>query len=181
MTIGEVGLELLKGADARRLNALSMASSGVHNNAGIHVYVSIRPPLLVDSLSKGSLSSAVSDDNRALVACCSAGIDATLTSGVAVGLNAWRIMSGPGTFHTSHLDANGLITVITMLEGFKGWFWGRRKGTTGPLVPLPGIGDDWHENLYQDYDVYLVVLGPGDTGCVYAAYFWCITLSIKRL
>jgi hypothetical protein len=39
MTIGEVGLELLKGVNARRLNALSMASSGVHNASQIHVYV----------------------------------------------------------------------------------------------------------------------------------------------
>ena len=37
MTIGEVGLELLKGDNARRLNALSMASSGIHNGSDIHV------------------------------------------------------------------------------------------------------------------------------------------------
>ena len=41
MAIGEVVLELLKGADAKRLNALSMASSGVHNVSQIHMYVLI--------------------------------------------------------------------------------------------------------------------------------------------
>ena len=41
MTIGEVGLELLKGADANRLNALSMASSGIHNASEIHMLVSV--------------------------------------------------------------------------------------------------------------------------------------------
>lgn len=39
MTIGEAGLELLKGADAKCLNALSMASSGIHNASEIHMYV----------------------------------------------------------------------------------------------------------------------------------------------
>jgi hypothetical protein len=90
-------------------------------------------------------------------------------------------MSGPGTLHTSHWDANGLMTVITLLEGFKLWGWGRPKGTSGPLVPLPGEGDGWHWNLFEDYDIYLVVLGPGDSGCVYLACFWSIVLSIKRL
>lgn len=85
------------------------------------------------------------------------------TSGLPVGLNAWRIISGPGTFHTTHFDANGVMTIITILEGYKGWAWGRRKGSSGPLVPLPGDGDGWHWSLYDDYDIYLVVLGPGDT------------------
>jgi hypothetical protein len=136
--------------------------------------------LLVD-VSNHSPYSAVSDDNRSLIACSSGGADATLTSGVAVGLNAWRIMSGPGTFHASHWDANGLITIISMLEGFKLWLWGRRKGTRGPLVPLPGEGEGWHWSLFKDYDIYLVVLGPGDTGWAHVVYFLCITLSIKCL
>ena len=37
MTIGEVALDLLDGAGASRLNALSMANSGVHTDSDIHV------------------------------------------------------------------------------------------------------------------------------------------------
>ena len=40
MTIGEVALDLLDGAGASRLNALSMASSGVHTHSDIHMYAS---------------------------------------------------------------------------------------------------------------------------------------------
>jgi len=40
MTIGEVALDLLDGAGAPRLNALSMASSGVHAHSNIHMYAS---------------------------------------------------------------------------------------------------------------------------------------------
>jgi hypothetical protein len=90
-------------------------------------------------------------------------------------------MSGPGTFHTSHWDASGLMTLISLLEGYKAWLWGRRKGTKGPLVPLPGKGDGWHWDLFKGYDIYIVVLGPGDTGCAYVPCFPCITLNIKRL
>jgi hypothetical protein len=39
MTIGEVALELLDGEKAPRLNALSMASSGIHVGSELHVYV----------------------------------------------------------------------------------------------------------------------------------------------
>ena len=46
MVIGELVLELLKGEDARCLNALSLASSGIHNTSEIHMYA---------RLSKGSI------------------------------------------------------------------------------------------------------------------------------
>jgi hypothetical protein len=85
------------------------------------------------------------------------------TTGLGIGLNAWHIMSGPGTFHSSHFDASGLRTVIRVLEGFKGWLWGRRKGSNGHFVSFPGKGEDWHWSLFKNYDVYFVVLGPGDT------------------
>jgi hypothetical protein len=39
MTIGEVALVLLDGANAPRLNALSMASSAIHADSEIHMYV----------------------------------------------------------------------------------------------------------------------------------------------
>ena len=80
-------------------------------------------------------------------------------------------MSGPGTLHTSHWDANGLMTIISLLEGYKAWWWGRPKGTSEPLVQLPGEGNGWHLDLFKDYDIYLVVLGPGDKGCAYLSYF----------
>jgi len=110
--------------------------------------------------------SAVSDDNQAMVACSSGGVINTLTTGLGVRLNAWRIMSGPGTFHTSHPDANGFGTIIQVLEGLKGWLWGRPKGCDGPFFPLPwpGDGEEWHFNLFKNCDIYFVVLGPGDTG-----------------
>ena len=97
-----------------------------------------------------------------MVACSSGGISKTYTTGVGVGLNAWCIMSGPGTFHTSHFDASGLRTIIQVVEGFKGWMWGRRKGSDGPFVALPGNGEDWHWSLFDHHEVYFVVLGPGD-------------------
>lgn len=39
MTIGDVALELLKADKARRLNALSLVSSGIHVGSDLHVYV----------------------------------------------------------------------------------------------------------------------------------------------
>jgi hypothetical protein len=82
-------------------------------------------------------------------------------------------MSGPGTFHTSHFDASGLTTIITVREGFKGWLWGRRKrssGLTPPLVAAPSDQDDWHWDLFQNHDIYMVVLGPGDSAYVLQFY-----------
>ena len=137
--------------------------------------------LLPCNASDCSISSAVSDDNQSLIACSSGGIDATLTTGLGVGLNAWYILSGPGTFHTSHWDANGLRTIISVREGYKGLLVGRHKGTGGPLVPLPGKGDDWHWSLFDDYDVYIAVLGPGDAGLVYVSSFLRSMLTIKCL
>lgn len=101
-----------------------------------------------------------------MIACSSGGIGRTFTTGVGLGLNAWHIMSGPGTFHTSHFDASGFRTVIHVREGLKGWLWGRRQGFNGPLfplVPLPGDGEEWHWTLFEDCEIYMVVLGPGDT------------------
>jgi hypothetical protein len=112
-------------------------------------------------------SSAVSDDNRAMAACSARRISSEFTTGVSVGLNAWHIMSGPGTVHTSHWDANGLMTIITVREGFKVWVWGRGKDTCDPevpLVPAPGDREDWHWDLFANHDIYVFVLGPGDSG-----------------
>lgn len=50
MTIGDIALELLAGDAAPRINALSMASSGVHTNSELHVYVCARKPLAVGRL-----------------------------------------------------------------------------------------------------------------------------------
>ena len=86
--------------------------------------------------------------------------------GLSAGLNAWHIMSGPGTIHNSHWDASGLMTIITVREGFKIWLWGRRKQTCGPEAPLvsaPGDNEDWHWDLFANHDVYISVLGPGDS------------------
>jgi hypothetical protein len=108
----------------------------------------------------------ISDDNRSLISCSSAGISKTLTTGIPVGLNTWHIMSGPGTFHTTHFDANGLITIIRVREGLKGWLWGRPRD---PDAPIPTPGDDdgnltgWHWSLFDNCDLGFVVLGPGDT------------------
>jgi hypothetical protein len=101
-----------------------------------------------------------------MVACSSGEVNKTFTTGVGVGLNAWRIMSGPGTFHPSHFDANGLRTLIQVLEGLKAWLWGRPKGCDGPFfpLPLPGDGEEWHWSLFDNCDIYIVVLGPGDAG-----------------
>ena len=119
---------------------------------------------MLDDASHCPSFSAISDDNRSLVACSSGGADATLTMGLSVGLNAWHVMSGPGAFHPTHFDANGLQTIIAMKEGFKAWLWGRRKRSSGRLVAHPGDGKDWHWNLFKDHHVYLTVLGPGDIG-----------------
>jgi hypothetical protein len=37
MSIGDVGLALLNGEDAERINALSMGSSGIHRDSDIHM------------------------------------------------------------------------------------------------------------------------------------------------
>lgn len=49
MTIRDVGLELLKGEEARCINALSIPSSGLHEENDIHMYVSL-PRLLCAEL-----------------------------------------------------------------------------------------------------------------------------------
>jgi len=51
-----------------------------------------------------------------------------------------------------------------MLEGLKGWLWGCPKGCDGPFFPLPWPGDseEWHWSLFENCNIYFVVLGPGD-------------------
>jgi hypothetical protein len=98
-----------------------------------------------------------------MVACSAGGVNRTFTTGLGVGLNAWHIMSGPGTFHTSHFDASGFRTIITVREGLKGWLWGRSRDSSS-FTPIPTDSDDWHWDLFQNCEVFFVVLGPGDTG-----------------
>jgi hypothetical protein len=123
-------------------------------------------------------SSAISDDNRAMIACSSGGINHALTTGLGVGLNSWHIMSGPGTFHTSHFDASGLRTIVSVREGLKGWLWGRHKGS-GMLTPIPSDSDDWHWDLLKDCEIFFVVLGPGDTAYVPLSSSLCFVLKTK--
>lgn len=101
-----------------------------------------------------------------MIACSSGGANRTFTTGLGVGLNAWHIMSGPGTFHPSHFDANGFQTIITLREGLKGWMWGRIRNPSRLLTPVPTDREDWHWDLFKDCDIYFIVLGPGDTGYV---------------
>jgi hypothetical protein len=57
MTIGDIALELLSGDKAPRINALSMASSGIHMDSELHVYVCTRTPLAMDLLIAPSFQS----------------------------------------------------------------------------------------------------------------------------
>jgi len=99
-----------------------------------------------------------------MVACSSGGMNRTFTTGLGVGLNTWHIMSGPGTFHSAHFDASGLRTIISVLEGLKGWMWGRPWGSNHPWTPVPSDREDWHWSLFDNCEIFLVVLGPGDNG-----------------
>jgi hypothetical protein len=103
-------------------------------------------------------------------------ISPTLTTGVAAGLNMWHVMSGPGTFHSSHVDACGFGTILRVREGLKGVLWARRRDSRR-LIPIPSDCADWHWDLLKDCDVYLVVLGPGDTGCVQQWSSLCLILK----
>ena len=57
MTIGDIALELLSGDKAPHINALSMASSGIHTDSELHVYVCTRMPLAMDHLIVPSFQS----------------------------------------------------------------------------------------------------------------------------
>lgn len=71
-------------------------------------------------------------------------------------------MSSPGALSTVHPDGNGLSTIVTVLEGFKLWVFGRKRTPGMHPLPVPE-GDMWWFNLFHDCELYAVVLGPGDT------------------
>src|SRR5260370_28725414 len=113
-----------------------------------------------------------------MIACSSGGINQTFTTSLGVGLNSWHVMSGPGTFHTSCYDASGFQTIKSMHEGLKGWLLGCPQGSTAQLTPIPNDCDDWHWGLFDNCEVFLVVLGPGNHGYVYTVCLYSMYVLI---
>ncbi|KAF8295390.1 hypothetical protein DL93DRAFT_2173907, partial [Clavulina sp. PMI_390] len=105
------------------VNALNMPSSASHPDMDIYC--------------------AVSCDNRAHASVGVGKAHGLPLGNQAHGLRKWTIASTCGTCHLPHVDANGLCTLVTIIEGFKLWIWG------------------WA--LFADCIVLAVVLGPGDT------------------
>lgn len=108
--------------------------------------------------------SALSDDNKADVACSTAGMLSTVTVGRPIGTVQWTIISAPGTYHPPHADANGYHTVVQVLDGgAKLWGFARRRKAAPASTPLPGptaIG--WQWAAFNDCDILLVALKEGD-------------------
>ncbi len=110
--------------------------------------------------------SAVSSDNQADASLGPMNANAFVLGNRGHGLRKWMIASSCGTYHTPHVDANGLCTLVTIKEGYKLWVWGVRCSRSPLPTPLPEVGSDsrsWHWALLDDCIVYAVVLGPGDT------------------
>lgn len=114
--------------------------------------------------------SVVSGDNRADAFIGPAGANFFVLGNRGQGLRKWIIASSCGSFHTVHVDANGLCTVVTVREGFKLWVWGVRKSGSSLPTPTPLVesteadgAEGWSWTMFDDCNVYAVVLGPGDT------------------
>ena len=108
--------------------------------------------------------SAVSSDNQADASLGPVNANAFVTGNRGHGLRKCIIASSCGTYHTTHYDANGVCTLVTVKEGYKLWIWGVRRSRSLLPTPLPKQGrfGSWHWALFDDCIVYAVVLGPGD-------------------
>jgi hypothetical protein len=110
--------------------------------------------------------STLSNDNKANVACSTAGIVSTVTVSRPVGTIQWTITSAPGTYHPPHVDANGYHTVVQVLDGgAKLWVFARPLKPGPRATPLPGGAEvGWEWAAFNDCDVIVVALKEGDRG-----------------
>lgn len=128
-----------------------------------------QPPGLVSSYSLSIFTSnffvhsALSDDNKADVACSTAGMISTVTVGRPVGITQWTIISAPGTYHPPHFDASGYHTLVQVLDGgSKLWAFARRRPAPTP-TPHPGSTEtEWQWAAFDDCEVTLVALKVHD-------------------
>jgi hypothetical protein len=108
----------------------------------------------------------VSSDNQADVSFGPVNANMFVLGNWGHGLQKWMIASSCSMYHTPHVDANGLCTLVTIQEGYKLWVWGVcHSRSLLPTLP-PELGNNsrsWHWALFMDCIVYAVVLGPGDT------------------
>lgn len=116
----------------------------------------------------------MSGDNRADASIGSTRANAFVLGNRGHGLRKWIIVSSCGSFHTVHFDGNGLCTIVTVREGFKLWVWGVPKSGAPLPTPAPPVespesdgGEGWSWALFDDCDVFGVVLGPEDTMYVF--------------
>ena len=107
--------------------------------------------------------SALSDDNKADVACSTVGLHSTVTVGWPIGIIQWTIISAPGSYHPPHYDAGGYGTIVQVLDGgAKLWAFAMPWLDPRP-TPLPGNSTrGWEWRAFDGCDVILVALKEGD-------------------
>jgi hypothetical protein len=108
--------------------------------------------------------SALSDDNKADVACSTAGMSSTVTVGRPIGTIQWTIISAPGAYHPPHADANGYHTVVQVIDGgAKVWAFARERRPVPTAAPRPGSGATlWQWAAFDGREVIIVALKDGD-------------------
>jgi hypothetical protein len=106
----------------------------------------------------------LSDDNKADVACSTAGITSTVTVGRPVGIVQWTILSAPGAYHPPHVDASGYNTVVQVVDGgAKLWAFARKRKPPPTATPRPGNSTTgWQWAAFDDCEIVLVALKEGD-------------------
>lgn len=106
----------------------------------------------------------MSEDNKADVACSTAGLTSTITVGQPRGITQWTIFSAPGAYHPPHFDANGYHTIVQVVDGgAKLWGFARDPEPFPRPTPLPGSSQrGWQWAAFNECEIILVVLKEGD-------------------
>lgn len=64
----------------------------------------------------------------------------------------WSLIGGKGAISPFHVDAEGLGTVVVVLEGSKYWIVATRLGESDTISSVESLGPDWTPYLVNDAD-----------------------------
>lgn len=111
-----------------------------------------------------TIHSALSDDNKADIACSSARMISTLTAGRPVGTIQWTAISAPGAYRLPHRNASGYHAVVQVVDGGVAlWAFNRRRSQASTASPRPGSADvGWQWAAFDDSEIFVVALKDRD-------------------